>query len=59
VSAYFSRHVSGVGTLESGVDRVDGVHLSMSTDEKGTTRSPAGPSKLGSARSGLCSPLST
>lgn len=51
VSAYFSRHVSGVGTLKSGVDRVDGVYLSMSSehhsrDEKGTTRSPAGPSKL-------------
>ena len=51
VSAYFSRHVSGVGTSKSGVDRVDGVYLSMSSehhsrDEKGTTRSPAGPSKL-------------
>ena len=30
MSAYFSRHVSGVGTLKSGVDRVDGVYLSMS-----------------------------
>ena len=43
VSAYFSRHVSGVGTSKSGVDRVDGVYLSMSSehhsrDEKGKVR---------------------
>jgi len=31
VSAYFLRHVSGVGTSKNGVDRVDGVHLSMTT----------------------------